>query len=139
MKITCTPEYKRYMRSSAWRAKRDAVLARAGNICEFESDSGHHSHRCTQPAKFCTRLNWERVYNERLEDLQATCELHHLVVQVMTRVCKRCEEPVFNCASDAEVMVQNYRESCEKFDLVELHEEVPRLCDYCDHMLNKDD
>jgi hypothetical protein len=53
-----------YLKSKEWKAKRKAVKERCQNICErchkYSVDGVHH-------------LTYERLYNERLEDLQGLC------------------------------------------------------------------
>lgn len=56
--------YIEYLGSLEWNAKRRAVKERCSNICErchrYLVDDVHH-------------LTYERIYNERLEDLQGLC------------------------------------------------------------------
>lgn len=57
-----------YYCSREWAELREAVRERAGNRCE----------RCkTGPMDNCHHLTYARLYNERLEDLQAICEPCH--------------------------------------------------------------
>ena len=66
-------EYTEYLFSQEWKAKRAQVLRRAGWVCE----------RCTAPAQQVHHLTYERVYNERLTDLQALCARCHQQVHRM--------------------------------------------------------
>jgi len=60
--------YQRYLAGREWGLLKQQVKARSGGICERckinPSDAVHH-------------LTYERKYNERLEDLQDTCEACH--------------------------------------------------------------
>src|SRR5262249_54111979 len=60
--------YLRYLDSREWKAKRVAVKERCNNVCErchrYLVDEVHH-------------LTYERVYKERLEDLQGLCAPCH--------------------------------------------------------------
>lgn len=56
--------YATYLASRSWWLKREAVMKRAKGICE----------RCKKNrARYVHHLNYARVYNERLTDLQAIC------------------------------------------------------------------
>ena len=61
-------EYQTYLASREWALKREAVRERSGNRCERcwtrRMDAVHHK-------------TYERVGNERLEDLQAICDPCH--------------------------------------------------------------
>ena len=63
-----TSEYGEYLQSSAWQAKRDAVLKRANNTCEgcgiAPATVVHHHH-------------YENIYDEWLWDLAALCRPCH--------------------------------------------------------------
>ena len=56
--------YRAYLDSPEWKAMRKAVKKRCNNVCErchkFRVDEVHH-------------LTYDRVFNERLEDLQGLC------------------------------------------------------------------
>ncbi len=63
--------YKReYLKSDEWKRKRDAVMSFAWSICENEG--------CTNEAKQVHHLNYERIGEEGLEDLQALCPKCHM-------------------------------------------------------------
>lgn len=61
-------QYRLYLRSEQWFEKREKVLLRARYVCELckerEASQVHH-------------LTYERVFDERLEDLQALCVRCH--------------------------------------------------------------
>ncbi|MBR0879138.1 5-methylcytosine-specific restriction endonuclease McrA [Bradyrhizobium barranii subsp. barranii] len=56
-------DYDAYLRSEEWRAKADAVLEREHGRCQ----------RCGDPAREVHHRTYERIFCERLEDLQALC------------------------------------------------------------------
>jgi 5-methylcytosine-specific restriction endonuclease McrA len=61
-------EYRRYIRSPRWRAKRAAVILRARGLCE----------RChTWPIVNVHHLSYDRLGDERPEDLLGVCVKCH--------------------------------------------------------------
>jgi len=61
-------EYQTYIRSDAWRQKRQQVIARAHGICE----------RCGRwPIVNVHHLTYEHIGNEGLEDLLGVCSRCH--------------------------------------------------------------
>jgi 5-methylcytosine-specific restriction endonuclease McrA len=65
--VSWRAEYTEYLFSPEWKAKRAQVMQRAGYLCE----------RCDRPAQQVHHLTYERVYRERLTDLQAVCASCH--------------------------------------------------------------
>jgi len=63
-----SPEYLAYLNSKAWLDLRAQVIERCNNTCE----------RC---GKFAVahlhHLTYDRVYQEKLEDVQGLCEYCH--------------------------------------------------------------
>jgi len=61
-------EYQKYLKSSAWRKKREELFVLRGKRCEKCSNENylqiHH-------------LTYERIFNERLEDLKILCKGCH--------------------------------------------------------------
>lgn len=74
-------EYEQYLRSPQWKAKRAAVLKRAGGKCEECTREykirGKGSGYMVWPAQEVHHLTYERVGNENLDDLIGLCERHH--------------------------------------------------------------
>ena len=68
-------EYEAYLRSTAWRERRKAVLARASDHCELcqKADATQVHHR-----------TYIRLGNELLTDLLAVCETCHEVIHAPT-------------------------------------------------------
>ena len=60
--------YKEYLKSDAWKIKRDKVIKRANSWCEIckvkRAWQVHHK-------------TYKRIFRERLSDLIATCETCH--------------------------------------------------------------
>ena len=60
--------YKQYLKSDAWKIKRDKVIKRANSWCEIckvkRAWQVHHK-------------TYKRIFRERLSDLIATCETCH--------------------------------------------------------------
>lgn len=75
-------KYEEYLRSPEWRERRTAAIKRAGGKCEDCREEhrtrGTISGHMVWPAKEVHHLNYERLGNERPEDLVALCERHHL-------------------------------------------------------------
>jgi 5-methylcytosine-specific restriction endonuclease McrA len=62
--VTQPFDYAAYRRSAAWQCKRVRVIRRCGGICE----------RCgLWPATVVHHLTYERIGEERDEDLQGVC------------------------------------------------------------------
>ena len=61
--------YKEYLRSNAWKRKRDMVMKRAKGICE--------KTKCSKSAEQVHHLTYANVGKETLEDLQAMCKGCH--------------------------------------------------------------
>lgn len=67
--MTITPEYQAYLYSDKWKMKRRKVLNRAKFRCE----------RCKErQASQVHHLTYERIFEERLSDLQAVCVSCHM-------------------------------------------------------------
>ena len=61
-------KYDAYLRSEAWRAKRQQRLDFCNGICEY----------CRiAPAEQVHHLTYERIFNENLDDLRGICILCH--------------------------------------------------------------
>lgn len=60
-------DYDAYLRSEQWRTKADAVIERDDGRCQRYGDSAREVHHRT----------YERIFHERLEDLEAVCADRH--------------------------------------------------------------
>ncbi|WP_271501914.1 HNH endonuclease signature motif containing protein [Bradyrhizobium sp. CCBAU 11357] len=56
-------DYDAYLRSEQWRTKADAVIEREHGGCQRCGDSAWEMHH----------RDYERIFRERLEDLEAVC------------------------------------------------------------------
>ena len=65
---TANKKYLTYLKSKEWRAKRDRVIERCGNVCEH---CGHY------PVAEIHHLTYDRVFREELDDLQGLCVYCH--------------------------------------------------------------
>lgn len=64
-----TAEYQDYLNSDKWKTKRRKVLKRANNKCE----------RCGERVPWqIHHLTYDRIFEERLSDLQAVCGRCHM-------------------------------------------------------------
>jgi 5-methylcytosine-specific restriction endonuclease McrA len=66
--MATSAEYKQYLQSPQWQAKRRKILHRAGYRCEL--------CRKAKPLQV-HHLTYERKFRERLGDLQAVCDRCH--------------------------------------------------------------
>lgn len=73
-----------YLRTRHWRELTQAVRARAGNACEV---CGHPATSRRDPAHVLHvhHVTYDRVGEERLEDVQAVCASCHSTVHVSNR------------------------------------------------------
>lgn len=70
-------DYQRYLASREWALKKEQVRKRSRDKCE----------RCKRaPYEATHHLTYERVGNERLEDLQAVCNACHEFLSAKTHV-----------------------------------------------------
>jgi len=61
-------------------------------------------------------------------------------VRYMMKVeCKRCTEQVYPHEDDARGLVKDWIEYDDLQDIEGLKMRIDRICDYCDHMMSKDD
>lgn len=70
--------YQEYLQSRQWQAKRDAVMRRAHDRCEFMTTTdGFERRRCCERAVDVHHLTYMRLFDEKLTDLLAVCRYHH--------------------------------------------------------------
>lgn len=72
--MAITSEYQAYLNSDKWRSKRRKVLQRAGYRCEI----------CGKQATQVHHKTYERIFCERLSDLQAVCGSCHMEIHGIT-------------------------------------------------------
>lgn len=139
--------YEAYLRSPAWRIRRNAVMIRAGGICEFEIPDESRpdrdwSTRCTATAVHCHHLTYKNIFNEPLEDLQALCAFHHLVAHVwaMKPRCE-CGEDLFDCIHCVIEYVGRFEGEDANLGTIECGFDDMRCrdCEYFDEVMDKDD
>ena len=65
-------DYGSYLKSAEWFHKRTLVLIRAEWICEVRW--------CLNLAQDVHHLTYDRLGNEKLEDLKAVCRWHHTLI-----------------------------------------------------------
>jgi len=69
--MAITPEYQAYLNSPKWQSKRRQVLQRAKHLCE----------RCKKAQAIQVHhKTYERIFCERLSDLQAVCGRCHMEI-----------------------------------------------------------
>lgn len=87
--------YRKYLNSPAWRAKKDARIAKAGGQCEYVHDEGaSYRRRCPRRRYLCAHHNtYERLGKERDTDIDVICWAHHMIVHLLQKACKSCGSP----------------------------------------------
>lgn len=73
--------YDSYMKSAAWRRRRNRAVKRADTRCEHVDSQGK---RCwAQSRLHVHHLTYENFGHEKAKDLQVLCEDHHAVEELM--------------------------------------------------------
>lgn len=149
-----SPEYTAYINSPQWRARRLRALERAGHRCQYEVDdpAGHnHIPRC-QRTRYLTvhHTTYERLGNERDEDLEVLCWAHHMIEHLMQVNCELCGGPVLEWYDNAERWLEeelkstridldqgpvNWKALPSKDHLVECLTSVVRYCSGCEGIM----
>jgi len=140
-------EYQRYLQLPAWRMTRDRRLALAGYRCEFRPDFGPRDglgERCAEASRLeVHHLHYGSLGAEQHCDLEVLCRFHHLVRHVEKACCERCGESAVNNVTDDDAIeivqarVDDYGGVVDHVTVEDL--DIPEYCDYCDHVLTKDD
>lgn len=151
--------YRRYLQSPAWHALTVRVRARAGKRCEGLVSEPPQTkddlidgrwRRCDQPLKLQVHhVTYARVGAEDLEDLILLCVRCHVLAHLARCECELCGEPIFPFASALWELAEDWfpqdwwklnagHEFDAAFDEISWLEQWP-YCDYCHHMLSKDD
>jgi hypothetical protein len=140
--------YAAFMQSTKWREIRTRKIAAAGGICEYEDDDeGVDKHH--MPSR-CTATDSLHVHHlsyanfggqERDADLEVLCAEHHAIAELMKQECGRCQDSVFDWAEEAEaIWALVCDDSPDWSDCLQSARDMsPAYCQYCDHMMNKDD
>lgn len=90
--------YKNYIRSPAWRIRKEARIRAAGMRCEFvttKHEPGNaYNVRCTRTNYLCVHHNtYERLGNELDKDLDVFCWPHHMIEHLLWKKCCLCGQP----------------------------------------------
>jgi hypothetical protein len=140
-------QYQDYLQGGHWRRRREQRLTAAENRCEFRPcddsrpDMGlFYGDRCSEVKRLEVH---HRHYNtlgaESDKDLEVLCRVHHLVREIEAAECERCTESVVGHEEDAVAIVEATIELYGTRNLTLDEIDVPDFCDYCDHVLTKDD
>jgi hypothetical protein len=139
-------DYEDYLDSEAWAARRERRLAQAGFRCEHMVDQWPErpdktwTERCGETDGLeVHHLHYLTLGAEHDEDLKVLCRFHHRLTHVMQRVCARCEEDVFGCQEDAVHFLESIGGGDAGFRWEAIDLFAPEYCDYCQHVLDKDD
>lgn len=147
--------YRRYINSPAWKAKKTARIAKAGNRCEFTTvdygrPSGSNETRCTRTRYLCVHhMTYDRLGNEQDSDLEVVCWSHHMLEHLLMARCQ-CGAP--RLANDEEgdkwlaIVLTTMGIDLDVGPVVWAHlptkeillEQVPRRCPACQHVFTKD-
>lgn len=88
------PGYEAYMKSAAWRRRRNRAVKRAGDRCEYVDSQGK---RCWAHARLHVHhLHYRNFGHERAVDLQVLCEEHHALEELLKLVCSQCGCRIFS-------------------------------------------
>jgi len=102
--------YVKYMRSKAWKEKRDAKIRMVGGCCEFETmtwDGGFKRVRCGRTRYLEVHHNtYVRLSNEMWRDLDVFCWFHHQIEHLLWKRCRRCMIPCLQNDEAAEKWFQ---------------------------------
>ncbi len=109
---TLTRQYREYLESFFWRAKRDAALVRAGHRCENCSSRDnlevHHK-------------NYETFGNERPEDLEVLCIACHERADALRR--EQNDRRRYRKAVDSYATKKYGEDWADRYERYELSEE----------------
>lgn len=148
-----SPEYLAYIKSPAWRARREEALARAGGRCQYEVEDPaglNHIPRCTRTRHLeVHHLTYARLGNELPEDLEVLCWFHHMTEHLMQVGCPWCGGPLLGWYDEAERWLQaelaslsvdidagqiNWKTLPVKAQLVEALSSLRASCEACKHL-----
>jgi len=83
--------YQRYLASREWAVLKEQVRARSGGVCE----------RCKKaPYEQTHHVTYARKYHERIDDLQAVCELCHLFVSGKSDLDPAAQRKIIVCLDE---------------------------------------
>lgn len=154
-----TPEeqeyYRRYINSPEWRAKRTARIAKAGEQCEFVlttyGSAGVLETRCERKRYLQVHHEtYERLGNERDNDLLVVCWLHHQLEHLLQARCRQCGQPRLGNDVEGEkwlkIVLASMNIDLDEGPVVwkglptkeQLLDLVPPLCPGCEHIIRKD-
>jgi hypothetical protein len=91
--------YSAYLRSAAWKARRESRLQKAGHRCEFVLTSyggPQISRERCERRRYLTvhHNNYERLGHESDTDLSVLCWFHHMIEHLLWKACSCCRQPV---------------------------------------------
>jgi hypothetical protein len=145
------------LRSAGWRARRNLRVAKAGGQCEYRPPTTFYKgdylrgDRCSVTDRLeVHHRHYETLGRETDDDLMLLHLSHHLVLTVLDAHCEFCGNELVNHEADALDLVDRaYDEAGCPADEMALDDVLAALtwlrntgtvvCDYCDHMLSKDD
>jgi hypothetical protein len=88
-----TDEYKDYIKSNAWKAKRAQKLNEVGHKCKYH-DSGEQRYlpdgtlqkiSCSGPLQVHHK-HYRTLGNEAMSDLEVLCKYHHEILHVKKKI-----------------------------------------------------
>lgn len=101
--------YRNYLNSPAWRARKNARIAKAGGTCEFVTTHmvpgvGESPVRCTRTRYLCVHHNnYDRLGQELDKDIDVFCWFHHMLEHLLWKKCHLCAQPCLGYDSLAEM------------------------------------
>jgi hypothetical protein len=134
--------YHDYLQSDGWKARVQQMLAKADYQCTGKVYHPQHvAVRCNNTHRLQVHhRTYERLGQEREDDLQVLCERCHLLAHVQVPDCHRCGNPLLEDHEIQEFvdneLAWNPESALADIDLTELVG-FP-LCSWCDHMMTKE-
>lgn len=123
-------KYASYMKSAAWRRRRDRAVKRAGGQCEFMTNGS----RCQKRHPLHVHhLSYEALGNEKAKDLMVLCDDHHAAVELLKRNCK-CGKPIFDNSHDSLFHWRSIRNRHSKEDwaiALDIARSAAKFCKSC--------
>ena len=106
-------DYRNYLLSAKWLARRERRLKLAGYRCEYQVDMWPDppdktwSERCkTTGGLEVHHLHYDTLGSEEDGDLEVLCRFHHLLSHLLAKECATSGEPVFDYEQGAITVIE---------------------------------
>ena len=126
--------YSQAMNSDHWQRIRAARLRIAEQQCEYTDHDGRCDACSTWSELHCHHKTYDRLGNERVEDVVILCPQHHLITHLLEHTCNNCREEIYYCADDV-WLDHDVDQLIEDYDFKEALEiarvDTPNFCSHC--------